>query len=103
MPVSEKQFTDFCKQVLGELESLGNHLDRVEDQLTRLNVLITGNGSPERGVIVRLDRLEQSTPDDLGIRVDRIEQREASRAWLTRAALVAGISALVASIASVFK
>ena len=41
-------------------EILRNELEPVRKQITELSHLITGNGTPERGIIIRVDRLEQS-------------------------------------------
>ena len=35
-------------------------LERIEDQVSEIHGAIFGNGRPERGHIVRLDRLEQA-------------------------------------------
>lgn len=35
-------------------------LEPVRKQISDLSHLITGNGTPERGIIIRVDRLEQS-------------------------------------------
>lgn len=32
---------------------------RIEEKIDKVILLLTGNGKPERGIIVRLDRLEQ--------------------------------------------
>lgn len=40
--------------------AMGRDLQQMERELLRLNELITGNGHPERGLIVRIDRLEQT-------------------------------------------
>lgn len=55
-------------------------LDRIEEELKKLNHMVTGNGTPERGIIVRLDR---------------IEQNEKTRNKYVGAAIVAAIGAAV--------
>lgn len=35
-------------------------LDRIEGKVDRALLLLEGNGKPERGLVVRVDRLEQS-------------------------------------------
>ena len=35
-----------------------SQLDRIERQLETLTAIVTGNGTPEKGIIVRLDRIE---------------------------------------------
>lgn len=56
------------------LERIDERLRRIEESSVRLENLITGNGTPERGLIVKLDRLEQ--------------QAESNR-WTMRTALTA--------------
>ncbi len=41
-------------------EIIRDELEPVRKQITDLSHLITGNGTPERGIVVRVDRLEQS-------------------------------------------
>jgi hypothetical protein len=36
-------------------------LDAIYAKVCKLEHLLTGNGTPERGIIVRVDRLEQTT------------------------------------------
>ena len=57
-------------------------LDRIESEVVAIKHLLTGNGTPEHGMIVRVDRLEQS---------DR------NRSWWTRTAAAAGVTALAAT------
>ena len=40
---------------------LADALSRIESKLTEIEHLITGNGEPEKGIIVRLDRVERHT------------------------------------------
>jgi len=35
-------------------------LDRIEQRVQKIDKLLTGNGDPSKGIIVRLDRLEQT-------------------------------------------
>lgn len=60
-------------------------LDRIESKIDRLDHLITGGDSPNSGIIVR---------------VDRIEQREVRRDWWTKTAMGA---ATVACIGTAWK
>jgi len=34
-------------------------LDRIESDVSSIKVILTGNSKPERGLIIRVDRLEQ--------------------------------------------
>lgn len=72
---------DFRAIVHAEIAPLRDHILRIDHHLT-------GNGTPERGVIVRLDRLEQSHQNGR---------------WFTRALITTTLGAVVASIAAVFK
>lgn len=95
-----------CEQLKEEIdekyELLQNGLEEryshIEKKLEKMNELLTGNGTPEKGLVIRVDRLEQSNIDDLPIRVDRLEQAEGRRTWLTRTTLVACIGAIVAQV-----
>jgi len=62
--------------------------DALNERLDRLEKLLTGNGTPERGVIVRLDRLEQS---------------EARRTWWSRTACGASLTAVIGAVAAYVK
>mgnify|MGYP000299444625 CR=1 FL=1 len=75
----------------------------IEKKLEKINELLMGNGTPERGLVVRVDRLERSNVEDLDIRVDRLEQNESKRTWLLRACVVACLGAIGAALASYFK
>lgn len=43
----------------GKGRSQGNDLARLEKKVEGVILLLTGDGKPERGIIVRLDRIEQ--------------------------------------------
>jgi hypothetical protein len=64
--------TDTDKLILQRLDSMGNDVKLVRE-------LLTGNGEPSKGLIVRVDRLEQS---------------ESRRNWLATTAIGAAITAL---------
>jgi len=42
------------------MERMRNGRVTIGERLQRIESLLTGNGLPERGIIVRLDRVEQS-------------------------------------------
>ena len=44
----------------GDTAVSSSQLDRIEGEITSIKSILTGNGSPERGLIVRLDRIEQT-------------------------------------------
>jgi hypothetical protein len=53
------------QELAGAVEGIRQHLQsqdesaaRIEKNLANLSHLVTGNGTPERGIIVRLDRVE---------------------------------------------
>lgn len=63
-------------------------VDRIEKKIDKLDNLLTGNGEPHKGIVVRLDR---------------VEQREESRNKWTWIVLGASITALIKSFwASLF-
>jgi hypothetical protein len=45
------------------LQSQDESAARIEKNLANLSHLVTGNGTPERGIIVRLDRVENAVGD----------------------------------------
>lgn len=44
-------------------ERLENKLNSFSEALNRIEHLLTGNGTPERGILIRIDRLEQRAFD----------------------------------------
>jgi hypothetical protein len=121
MPISDKSWLEWSQQVLKELAALNAKVEtlderqellrvgmeeryaHIESKLEKMNVLLTGNGTPEKGLIIRVDRLERSNVDDLELRVDRLEQTDSRRTWLLRSAVVAAIAAFCSTVASYFK
>lgn len=85
------------------VNSLQDRFSGIDKKLEQINGLLVGNGTPEKGLIVRVDRLEQKNIADLDLRVDRLEQSESRRVWLLRATFVACIGAIIATIASYYK
>jgi hypothetical protein len=77
----ESQQSQFDKSLEAVQLNLGNKIDK-------MNELMNGNGTPEKGIIIRLDRLEQS---------------ESRRTWLLRTTLISCIGAIVATIAQWIK
>ncbi|HYF36163.1 MAG TPA: hypothetical protein VD994_12795 [Prosthecobacter sp.] len=66
--------------------------NRVLDELKSIRVLLTGNGDPSKGIVVRLDRAEQE------LKTMR-EGADRGRGWvreLVVGAVTAGLSALLA-------
>ena len=64
-------------------EAINDSLFRIESKLEKVDKLLTGNGEPSTGLLVRVDRLEQN-----GMR----------HSWWTRTALGAAIGATVLSV-----
>lgn len=60
-------------------------LDRIEQDIRTLTTILTGNGDPGRGLVVRVDRLEQT---------------EKSRVWWLRAVAGVALGAMAGSIKS---
>jgi hypothetical protein len=54
-------------------------LQEILDEVRKLNHLITGNGTPERGLLIR---------------VDRLEQQDKNRVWWLRTAVTAAFGAI---------
>jgi uncharacterized protein HemX len=62
---SEKNSMQLRQELTAALDGIRRHLQtqdesaaRIERNLQQLSHLVTGNGTPERGIIVRLDRVE---------------------------------------------
>jgi len=98
---------EWSQKVYEELGQFNNNVQEkftnIDTKLEKLNELIMGNGTPERGLLVRVDRLEQKNIEDLDLRVDRLEQSESRRTWLLRAAIVACIGCICATVAAWLK
>lgn len=88
------KWNEWSLKVLEELTTLNARQDQLSrdienlDESTnakidKINELLNGNGTPEKGMVVRLDRQEQN------------EQR---RTWVVRTAIAAAIVAFVAAI-----
>jgi hypothetical protein len=67
---------------------LDERLEQVQSAQTTLTHLLTGNGTPEKGVLMRVDRLEQSA-----------QRREA---W-SKTAITTAAGAAIAAIGAWFK
>ena len=68
-------------------DHLTNQIDNIKDDLTTVKHLLTGNGNPSSGVIVRLDRVEQ-------------DHKKTS--WLVKTALGAALTACIGTGAHLF-
>jgi hypothetical protein len=62
-------------------------LEQIAEDVAAIKILLTGNGHPETGVIVRLDR---------------VEQREKSRTWMIHTALATTITLIIGGIYKFF-
>lgn len=121
MPVNDKTWMEWSHKVLEELTTINNRFeamqekqellaagvnerfDHIDSKIEKMNVLLNGNGTPEKGLMIRVDRLEQKDVEDLDVRVDRLEQSETRRIWMMRATIVACLGAIAATIASYYK
>jgi len=74
-------------------EDLTIKLEQTNRILQSLSEILSGAGNPEKGVIVRLDRLEQKE-------IER-EKKQASTSKISLAALAAAISAVIGMLAKV--
>jgi len=66
----ETDTTLWRRELTGAVESIRRHLEkqdetaaRIEKNLNTLSHLVTGNGTPERGIIIRLDRVENAVSE----------------------------------------
>jgi hypothetical protein len=102
---NDKIFIEWSHKVLDNILRSGfeERIAHVDKKIERLNSMLTGNDDPSKGILVRMDRLEQKNVEDLLLRVDRLEQSESRRTWLLRATVVACLGAIGATIASYFK
>lgn len=121
MPVNDKTWMEWSHKVLEELVTLNSRVEsldeknevmrrgieerytQIEKKLEKTNELLNGNGSPEKGLMIRVDRLEQRDVEDLDLRVDRLEQSESRRTWLLRATIVACLGAIGATIVAIIR
>ncbi len=119
---SDKLWQEWSHKILEELITLNNRYEHlaqeidekydllhqglqeryghIEKKLERINDMLTGGSEPGKGLIVRVDRIEQKNIEDLDVRVDRLEQSDGRRTWLQRTTIVACIGAIVAQIFS---
>ena len=68
-------------------EILERHQRPLLDRLDLLTTLLTGSASPEKGIVLRLDRIEQA---------------EKRRVWIIRSVIGACITAFLSSLAALF-
>jgi hypothetical protein len=101
MASSSDKWNEWSMRVLEELTTLNAQVEsldekqellrvgleerfgHIEKKIEKANDLLSGNGTPEKGIIIRLDRLEQT------------EQR---RTWLLRSTVVSCIGAIVSAV-----
>lgn len=62
-------------------------IDQLDQRFERVESFITGDRDPEKGIIVRLDR---------------IEQNHENRKWWTQTAVGAGLTSMIASAWAIF-
>lgn len=121
MPINDKTWMEWSHKVLEELTTLNNQFeamqekqelfsagvngrfDHIGQKIETMSTLLNGNGTPEKGLVVRVDRLEQKDVQDLDVRVDRLEQSESRRMWMMRATMVACLGAIAATVASYYR
>lgn len=66
----------------------------VVNRLSRIESLLTGDNTPERGVIVRLDRVER----ELDSLTKVMKEDRDSRKWFGRTVIGAAVAAIAAAI-----
>lgn len=76
-------------EIRQDVHDIRNEVRGMKESMYAVNRFITGNGDPDKGATVRLDRLEQ---------------KDKSRAFWTNTAIGAALSAIVAAVAGlIFK
>lgn len=58
-----QSWADAVEGIRRHLQTQDESAARIEKKLADLSHLVTGNGTPERGIIIRLDRLENTVWD----------------------------------------
>ena len=79
---------DDSHHILSALAELNSNMLQMQSNFETLSKLITGNGHPEKGIIIKLDRLEQES-----VRRER---------W-TKAAVAAALTALATTAVHLIK
>ena len=80
------QVSEKVEEKYSQLQSKFNErCDNIETKMDKIDELLTGRNDPSKGVIVRLDRLEQN---------------EIKRTWLLRATVASCIAAIITTIAT---
>jgi hypothetical protein len=120
MPISEKQFQEFTVRVLSELGDLNakvaefagqqelfrattqDRFQHIDKKLGTINELLNGNGTPEKGIVSRLARIENNLPSDLEIRLDRIEQKQKGYSWFGQTTIGAAIGSIFSACCVLF-
>ncbi len=93
--LEDKNFSDWSHHVLEELvklnskyEALCDNYDTLSEKYDVLNKLLTGNGDPEKGLLIRVDRLEQ--------------EHKRKEVWI-KAAIGASVTAIFGFLGMLFK
>jgi hypothetical protein len=84
----DKEFENLREEIDRKFKLLDERLEDGDNNHHTLREVMFGNGEPWKGIVVRVDRLEQS---------------HERRVWLTRTALAASVSALVGIAGMVMK
>ncbi len=88
----EKRFTDQSRTSAETKEELCKKLDTV-------NVILTGNGDPSKGLVVRMTMLEANVGDV----EEKVEKDADRRTWAFRMVVGAGFTAVLSLIVAVGK
>jgi len=86
MNCSDNEHGKALPECLDEFRHIRESLDRGQNVMRRIEKFLTGNGEPERGIIMRLDRLERT---------------QADRMWLKRAFFTSLITVLAINAVAV--
>lgn len=74
-------------------------LDRILENQSRYEQMLC---DPKKGLIVKVDQLNARVPDNLPVRLDRLEQAHSLIKWLGGTAIGAIIVAAIATVGSLF-
>lgn len=111
------RFESWSQEMLLQLQSLNNKFDNLtkdneniknsihelktslEAKIENLNIIISGNGNPEKGLIVRTTLLEQSNKEFY----EFIDESKDNKKWITRSTIGTALTAICSLAVVLFK
>jgi hypothetical protein len=86
------RYESLSREIAAKYESLNEELDEKNELLNtkidRIGQIVTGDADPSKGLVIRVDRLEQN---------------ESRRAWWVKSTIAAAIGAIVTAVFALFK